>query len=83
MNRLRRLSVRSPRNSICGSARLEDLDWDRGWWTDYSFSKNYLHVWHKDGETIHRVRCRRCDRPRLEMRQGALLWLIDPGEDAP
>lgn len=74
MKRLVRRSVSGPRNSSCGSARLSDLNWSR-WWTDNSFGQMYLHVAHKDGQTVHRVYCRRCKTPRLEMVRGRLCWL--------
>jgi hypothetical protein len=67
--------VSSPRNSKCSSARLKDLDWQRGWWTDDSFGMHYIHVHHKDGETIHRVYCKSSDRPRIQMDKGRLYWL--------
>jgi hypothetical protein len=68
--------VDSPRNSVCNSSRLSELDWQRGWWTDDSFGMHYLHVYHKDGETIHRVYCKHCQQPRIEQRQGKLYWLF-------
>jgi hypothetical protein len=71
-----RLRVASPRNSRCG-ARLSDLDWSR-WWTDALPGLNYLKVAHGDGETVHRVFCRRAETPRLAMEAGELYWLIDP-----
>jgi len=67
--------VANAKNSRCSSARLKDLDWDRGWWTDDSFGMHYLHVHHKDGETIHRVYCLHSERPRIEMIKGKLYWL--------
>jgi len=72
-----RRAVASERNSSCGSSGLADLDWST-WWTDTSFGRHYLHVKHKDGETMHRVCCRRCECPRLEMRRGKLMWLYAP-----
>lgn len=72
-------SVENPRYSECGSAKLADLDWLRGWWTDDSFGAFYLHVWHKDGETVHRVRCKGCQKPRLSMKKGRLRWLYVDG----
>ena len=71
-----RRAVRNPRYSICSSGNLRDLDWERGWWTDTSFGEHYLHVWHKNGDTIHRVYCRGHKTPRLEMVQGKLMWLF-------
>jgi hypothetical protein len=70
------LLVANPKNSQCNSAKLKDLDWDRGWWTDDSFGMHYLHVYHKDGETIHRVYCRHCQQPRIEHKRGKLYWLF-------
>ena len=70
-----RRRVDSPRNST-STARLADLDWDN-WWTDTTGGAHYLHVAHKDGETIHRVFCRKADRPRLRLIDGTLYWLID------
>lgn len=70
------LLVKSPSNSLCNSAKLKDLDWDKGWWTDDSFGMHYLHVHHKDGETIHRVYCKHCQQPRIEQRRGRLYWLF-------
>lgn len=73
-------AVFSARNSECPSARIEDLDSGRGWWTDDSMGVHYLHVWHKDGETVHRVYCRAYDNPRLKMDRGKLMWLF-PRDD--
>jgi hypothetical protein len=70
------LPVDSSKNSVCNSAKLKDLDWQRGWWTDDSFGMHYLHVYHKDGETIHRVYCKHCQQPRIENRNGKLYWLF-------
>lgn len=74
-----RRTVSNPRYSLCGSAKLADLDWGR-WWTDTSFESHYLHVMHKDGETSHRVYCRSHDCPRLEMVLGKLMWLYSPND---
>jgi hypothetical protein len=74
--RTRFLSVTSKANSKCNSAKLSDLDWGRGWWTDDSFGMHYLHVHHKDGETIHRVYCRHAQQPRLQCKAGKLYWLV-------
>lgn len=67
--------VCSTRNSTC-SARLSALDWST-WFTDSSFGAFYLHVTHMDGESVHRVRCRLSERPRLQSRKGVLYWIID------
>jgi len=74
----RRLKINSIRNSTCGSARLADLDWSH-WCTDIGFAgcSLYLHVAHVDGETAHRVHCKHALRPRLEMKDGELYWLVD------
>jgi hypothetical protein len=78
----RRYEVAIPRHSQCGSARLADLDFDR-WFTDGADGYLYLHVWHKDGDSIHRVRCAYSDKPRLCWEVGSLWWLVDPvGEQA-
>ena len=80
LQRMVRRSVRNRRYSDCGSADLKDLDWERGWWTDNSFGAHYLHVWNKDGETVHRVFCRGHETPRLEMVRGKLMWLYTPND---
>ena len=71
----KKMLVSSSKNSRCSTAKFKDLDWDRGWWTDDSFGMHYIHVHHKDGETIHRVYCRFNDRPRLQVTNGKLYWL--------
>lgn len=76
----RQRAVANPRNSTC-SARISDLDFS-WWFTDGSFESFYLHVRHKDGETIHRVRCRASQTPRLALYDGVLYWLIDHAEPA-
>lgn len=69
--------VNSPRNSECGSARLQDLDWSN-WWTDTSAGDHYLHVASLDGETRHRVYCRvSTTAARLGQRAGVLYWLVE------
>ena len=68
--------VADPRKSMCCSARLEDLNFS-DWWMDTSFNLHYLHVAHKDGETRHRVYCRGCDKPRLAMAAGYLVWIYE------
>ena len=84
-----RRDATSPRNSMCGSARLADLDWSH-WWTDGSSGELYLHVrrLHPDLDgteeadaTWHRVFCRQTDRPRLTVIAGKLFWLIDRPND--
>ena len=70
------LLASSRSNSICHSSKLSDLDWQRGWWTDDSFGMHYLHVYHKDGETIHRVYCKKCDQPRIQVLNQKVYWLI-------
>lgn len=77
----RRYEVALPRHSRCGSAKVGTLNFDR-WFTDGGASL-YLHVWHKDGETIHRVQCAYTSTPRLSWEGGVLWWLVDPkGEQA-
>lgn len=84
MGPLRR-AVASRRNSMCGSARLEDLDWSN-WFADGRGGELYLHVrrLHPDFDgtdprdaTWHRVFCRQTDRARLTLIDGKLFWLID------
>lgn len=70
------LVIASPRNSRCSTAKFEDLDWDKGWWTDDSFGMHYIHVHHKDGETIHRVYCKHCQQPRIQVLKGKPYWLF-------
>ena len=69
-----RRPVNNARYSSCSSAKLKDLNWER-WWTDDSFGEHYLHVEHKDGETVHRVRARGVRCPRIEFANGRLMWL--------
>jgi len=76
MNKPRWRKVNSRRNSECGSARLETLDWS-SWWTDTIDGDHYLHVASTDGETVHRVYCRCASSCRLGMRDGVLYWIID------
>jgi hypothetical protein len=72
--------VDSPRNSRSGSAKLSDLDFSQ-WWTDVSFGQHYLHVPHKGhggmAGTVHRVKCRLAECPRLLLKNGKLYWIID------
>lgn len=70
-----RRKVYSPRNSTT-VLPWRELDF-RHWWIDTSFKSFYLHVRHADGERWSRVRCRLSEKPRLEMRDGILFWLID------
>lgn len=44
---------------------------------DTSNGMTYLHVTGNDGETEHRVFCRRTDQPRLAFTKGALYWIVD------
>jgi len=78
--RLVRRSVFSEKNSACPSARIKDLNPERGWWTDDSMDSLYLHVWHKDGETVHRVYCRKSEKPRLIMNRGRLMWIYSTND---
>lgn len=70
----KRRRVDSARNST-SVFPFDELDW-RYWWTDMSFKSHYLHVRHKDGERVSRVRCKLSKRPRLWMQDGKLYWLI-------
>jgi hypothetical protein len=81
--RIHRLRVDSRRNSTCGSARLDDLDWSE-WWTGTGLSGKMfiLHVRHKEmRDTSHRVYCRTSDTPRLAFRGGVLYWLVSEEEE--
>lgn len=65
----------NPRNSICSSALLQDLDWTN-WWQD----NGYIHVKHSSAETWHRVfprkiRERRCTR--IAVSNGIPQWFYD------
>ena len=75
MSTVHRRRVNSPRNSICGSAILADLDWTN-WFTDTTGGGLYLHVQSLDGQTWARVYCRHADTPRLRLQAGVLYWLI-------
>ncbi len=78
-NKIRKLRVESPRNSLCGSAQLDKLCWDR-WFTDNSFGCFYLQVAKEEEEgemTYHRVYCSESEKPRLSMEQGILYWLVE------
>lgn len=73
--------VSNPRNSICASSRLDDLDFSR-WWTDGGsmLGMFYLHVSSKHDETTHRVHPRqkkgfKCKR--LQLTWNGLYWLYD------
>ena len=74
-----RRKVKSRRNSECSGA-LDQLDWGN-WWTDGVDDKLFLHVGHMDGDSSHRVLCRKTGTPRLEMVDGILYWLIDRGDE--
>ena len=83
INLIRR-AVENPRNSSCGSARIDRLDFS-SWWTDNSGDSGiYLHVPHRPvmglAGTVHRV----CPRDikgyrccRLEQTRTRLYWLYD------
>jgi len=72
----RQLRADRNRNSVC-AVPLERLDWSN-WFTDGTGGGLYLHVWSKDGDTCHRVHCRKTDKPRLCFKGGVLFWLVDP-----
>ena len=69
--------VNSSKNSVCESARIKDLDFTR-FRTDDSFERFYLHVHHKTEDTIHRVYCKHCDHPMIEMEDNKLYWIFIP-----
>ena len=73
---IHRRRVNSPRNSICGSATLAELDWSH-WFTDTTGGGLYLHVRSLDAETWHRVYCRQTAAPRLRLLDDVLFWLVD------
>ena len=74
--KVRRLKVNSKRNSVCGSAKMSELDWSN-WWSEGSVLNGlYLNVKHKDGETVHRVFCLASRYPRLRLIDGELYWLV-------
>lgn len=58
------------------TARLKDLDWTR-WWSDGGFliKGTYLHVPHKNDDTVHRVFCHHSDNARLGWKAGKLWWI--------
>ena len=75
--------VNSTRNSYCGSCHMKQLDFTEWWMDTFDLEKSqwcYIHVASKDNETVHRVRCKYSDKPRLGYRNGALYWLIDRKE---
>ena len=59
------------------TAKLSDLDWSK-WWTGGGFLIKgiYLHVPHKDGDSVHRVFCRDSKLTRLGWRHGKLWWIF-------
>ena len=70
--------VFNKRNSICGSANIDDLVTGE-WWTDGG-DEIYIHAKHKDGETSHRVfprKMRGYKCKRMTMKDGKLYWLYD------
>ncbi len=73
---IHRHRVNSPRNSICGSAILADLDWTN-WFTDTTGGGLYLHVRSLDEEAWYPVYCRQTAAARLLMQDGVLYWLVD------
>jgi len=46
-------AVFNPRNSVCGSCKLEKLS--HWWWTDNSFDSLYIHAQRWEDRTYHRV----------------------------
>ena len=81
-----RCKIADRRNSECLSAPLSRLDW-QNWWMDYEVVKNeignvigrncYLHVMSKDGETTHRVFCKKNNFARVEYINGVAHWLYE------
>jgi hypothetical protein len=70
------LKVSSSKHSETGDGTpLNDLNF-KNWWTDTSKGLHYLHVENKNGETFHRVYCKRVDCPRLMLNNGELYWII-------
>jgi len=77
-------AVANPRNSVCGSAKIRELDWSC-WFTNTWDGERFTHltVRHSRGaydpneRTFHRVYCRGCEFPRLGLERGKLYWLID------
>jgi hypothetical protein len=77
MNKIRRLLISDPRNSV-STVRLRELDW-QNWWTDRTLlGEIYLHVLRPSDGTHWRVFCKHYGTHRIEMRDGRLYWLIDP-----
>jgi len=69
--------INSPRNSVCGSARLDSLDWSN-WWSDgWGPNVTHIHVARPEDETYHRVYCRQSANVRVGMKRGELCWIID------
>lgn len=66
--------VRNPRNSVCISAALEDLDWKR-WGSDENLGSFCLEIPRKADKTLHHVYCRDAQRPGLAQRRGGLCWV--------
>ena len=77
MDEITRRSVVNERYTTTGDGvKLADLDFDN-WWTDNSKGMNFFHVKHKVEDTWHRVYCKKTDCPRLLMKDGKLMWIID------
>ena len=85
ITRLGRCKIADRRNSLCQTLPFSRLDWDN-WWLDFELVKNragdvigrscYLHVRSKDGETWHRVFCRRGQFARIEYIGGVAHWMF-------
>ena len=67
------------RNSTC-AVPFRVLD-TLNWWTDNSCGQHYIHCVARGDGTVHRVFCRGCDNPRLEMKNGELYWLYTPNNN--
>jgi hypothetical protein len=71
--RLRR--VRDPRNSLCISAALEDLNWKR-WGQGENFGSLCLQVPDKAQGRVHRVYCRDAQWPGIAQTRGGICWVF-------
>ena len=76
LDQLVRRKVFCGRNSTC-AVPFRVLD-TLNWWTDNSCGQHYIHCVARGDGTVHRVFCRGCDSPRLEMKRGVLHWLYQP-----
>lgn len=77
VQRLVRRAIASERNSV-STAPIDDLFFEKEWWTDSMLGETYLKVPHKHDDTIHHVHCRHSDRARICYKAGKLMWLFRP-----